>query len=58
MRGKDIEMDNLVRRHQEEERERMVSDRKEKSKLQKEIELIERSNMELEHQKKHDVTVS
>lgn len=58
LRAKDIEMENLVRRRQEEERERLVSDRKEKSKLQKEIETLERQIVELENQRKYDVTVS
>ena len=44
----------MIRRQGEEERERGVADRKEKSKLQKELETLERNYVELEQQRKAD----
>jgi hypothetical protein len=44
-----------MRRQGEDERERNMLERKEKSKLQKELETLERNYIELEQQRKADV---
>ena len=49
------ELENSVRRQIEDDRDKGVHERKEKSKLQRELETIEKNYTELEHQRKKDV---
>lgn len=52
---KEQEQDHFMKRQSEEERDRNTQERKDKSRLQKELETLERSYMELEQQRKADV---
>lgn len=54
---KEVEIDNGMRRWLEDERDKGIFERKEKSKLQKELEHIEKSYQELEAQRKRDIAV-
>jgi len=47
-----------MRRQGEEDRERGVMERKEKSKLQKELEVIEKNFAELENTRKRDIMIA
>lgn len=52
------ELEKLMRRQGEEERERGAMERKEKSKLQKELEVIEKNYAELENTRKRDIMIA
>jgi chromosome segregation ATPase len=54
LRLKDQEVDMIQRRFQDNEKERNLMELKEKSKLQKELETLEKNYIELEQNKKHE----
>jgi polyhydroxyalkanoate synthesis regulator phasin len=49
------ELEKGMRRQIDEDREKGVMERKEKSKLQKELEILEKNYQELDHQRKREV---
>jgi hypothetical protein len=51
------ELDKSLRRQMEDDREKGVMERKEKSKLQRELEMVEKNFMELEQQRKREVMI-
>ena len=54
----ETELEKLMRRQGEEDRERGAMERKEKSKLQKELEVIEKNYAELENTRKRDIMIA
>ena len=55
---RETELEKLMRRQGEEDRERGAMERKEKSKLQKELEVIEKNYAELENTRKRDIMIA
>ena len=55
---RECELEKVMRRQGEEDRERGVIERKEKSKLQKELEVIEKNYAELENTRKREIMIA
>jgi hypothetical protein len=55
LRQREDELEKAVRRQGEDERERGVLDRKERSKLQREMEILDKNYSELEQQRKREI---
>ena len=52
---KELDLDQVMRRQMDDDRDKGIQDRKEKSKLQREFEILEKNYLELDQQRKADI---
>lgn len=58
MHQRELDLENTFRRQADDDRDKDIMERKEKSKLQKELEVLEKNFMELDQQRKADLLAS
>ena len=58
MHQRELDLENTFRRQADDDRDKGIMERKEKSKLQKELEVLEKNFMELDQQRKADLLAS